>query len=165
MKVWVAFTGDYSERNEVAAFASRELAERYLETRGLVDKHEEGDDRFDITEFEVIESLVDPVVSIYCMTTVTEHGAEPVGGEHPSVLFPGIDQIPAPLRAVPCAEPRWGVVYPPGGGTVWRKEIHIATEGTDHERVRKSHSERVAQAVAEFDVLAASLGEKPEWAR
>jgi hypothetical protein len=32
--------------------------------------------------------------------------------------------------------------------------VHVTTEGTDIERVRKAFGERKAQAMAEFDILA-----------
>lgn len=126
--IWAVSSGEYSDYGVDAVFASRELAEGYVRILTENTSHlSYGDDRR-IEEFTYYDALPDWKVILVARQTIGDSPREYV--ERTWVSWEGETQVKANL---------------------WehRGSVDIHVEGTDHQRVRKVFSEKLAQVKAD----------------
>lgn len=136
---WLVSSGEYSDYRVEALFATKELAQRY------VDIHKDGyrgSPQVD-GEYQVIETMPDPVDHLRMWGHIGKDTSGDVH-EEASIRVPGIDDTRFDVT-VSVSLPRGSMLA----------SIFLTVEGVDPERVRKAFSERQASALANFDLLVA----------
>jgi hypothetical protein len=133
--IWAVSSGEYSDYGVEAVFATKELAEEYV--RIFIENTSRlsyGDDRR-VEEFTYYDELPDWKVILVARQTIGASPREYV--ERTQVSWEGETQIKADLWEHQGYDADRGLAI----------DIHV--EGTDHQRVRKVFSEKLAQAKAD----------------
>lgn len=135
-KVWAVSTGEYSDYSIVAYFSSEEAANRYVEIHGSDYRVEDG--------APIHDEVPEPADVLWTFVELASP-APATPTERVEHCVPGIDVEQAACRVRTFR----GL----------RGSRGIQAYGTDHTRVRKAMSERMARVIAEWDLP----GPDPEW--
>lgn len=148
MKAYVMVNWDYSNTTVNGVVLDPDLATEVANRLGC-----------EPIEFDVIEAIAEEVPILTLTTRLDavdeEDTRESITGQTPGLIW---DNPPECRKGQPRVTPvsRWNMVT----------YVEFSTTGTDHAKVRKSHTETRAQVKAQFDLLVAQaeLAEEARWA-
>lgn len=143
-RVWFASSGSYSDYSVVAVFASRAAAAAYVALKDDDWRVEPEDDE----GYPVYSSVPEPEPSIRIWASVEREGVTRTY----EMLESFVPMIDGTVNPTPVCDVQ-STIYPSDRSP----HIDIFVKGRDIERSRKVFTERVAQTVADFDVLLASV--------
>jgi hypothetical protein len=130
--IWAVTTGQYSDYEVVAVFASKELAEEYVRIT-VANTNRPSSTDLRVEDFTYYDELPEHHVVLLAAETI---GAQPYPyREYTDVVW----GAPKPFKADLWERPNYQAGFC----------IEVRVEGTDHQRVRKVFSEKLAQAKAD----------------